>query len=630
MKLRDYQQAAVDAVFSCWDRAPAGASPLIVMPTGSGKSPTLGELVRVLVEDYACRVVVATHRRELIFQDYKAIRSIYPQAQIGIVSAGIGKKEYGHPVTIGGIQTMINKPDLLGRVDVLIVDEAHLISPVDGTSYQTLIKTLRGKNPDMRLVGLTATPFRLGQGYLTEGEEALFTSIAYSVDVKKLIVDGWLSNVVTGYATATIDLKGVGTRMGEFAANDLELASDVDKINDAVAGDIKKALDGGRTSALVFGTSVAHARRLANATRMQGISTETITGETPPGERDVIIAAFKSRKLNCITSCDVLTTGFDAPVVDVIALVRPTMSPSLYVQMVGRGMRTADNKTDCLLLDYGGNIARHGPIDNVRVRPRPPGEGDAPVKICPECCACCAASARVCDHCGFAFPDVIRKANKEASVLPALSVSVVLPKQEPKPKPKPEPQIHVVGRVEWHKHNKRNAPEGTPSTLRIDYWPVAEYAAAPCAREWICLDHQEGSFPWDKAFAWWHQHVDAPFPDSVDAAIVALNDGCMRPVKRVTTLVVKDFDTVIHIEHGPAREPGDDNDDGPPSCVSCHRQPEADCEVVYKIDSQGRKLFYQRCPLCQQRFTLWLPHSDHLEANAVDENAFNDQEDLPW
>jgi DNA repair protein RadD len=180
--------------------------------------------------------------------------------------------------------------------------------------------------------------------------------------------------------------------MGEFAANDLELASDVDKINDAVAGDIKKALDSGRTSALVFGTSVAHARRLANATRMQGISTETITGDTPPGERDVIIAAFKSRKLNCITSCDVLTTGFDAPVVDVIALVRPTMSPSLYVQMVGRGMRTAEGKTDCLLLDYGGNIARHGPIDNVRVRPRPPGEGDAPVKICPECCACCAAS----------------------------------------------------------------------------------------------------------------------------------------------------------------------------------------------------------------------------------------------
>lgn len=629
MKLRDYQQTAVDAVFAYWGRAPAGSSPLIVMPTGSGKSPTLGEIVRSLVEDYSCRVVVATHRRELIMQDYRAIRSIYLHAQIGIVSAGIGRKEYGLPVTIGGIQTMINQPLALGHVDVLIVDEAHLISPIDGTSYQALIKSLRERNPDMRLVGLTATPFRLGQGYLTEGAEALFTSIAYSVDVKKLIVDGWLSNVITGYATASIDLKGVGTRMGEFAANDLELASDVDKINDAVAADIKTALDSGRTSALVFGTSVAHAKRIANATRMLGISTEVIVGETPPGERDVIIAAFKARKVQCIASCDVLTTGFDAPVVDVIALVRPTMSPSLYVQMVGRGMRTTEGKADCLLLDYGGNIARHGPIDNVRVRPRPAGDGDAPVKLCPECCACCAASARVCDHCGYVFPDVVRKANKDASTLPALSVSVPIPtpKQEPKPKPKAEPQIHVVGRVEWHKHHKRNAPEGTPSTLRIDYFPVGEYAAGPCAREWICLNHQEGSFPWDKAFSWWHQHVDATFPDSVDTAIVALNGGCMRPVKTVTTLVVKDFDTVTFIEHGPVREFGSDDI---PQCVSCHRQPDGDCEVVYKIDSQGRKLFYERCPHCRQRFTLWLPHSDHLEATAVDENAFSDQEDLPW
>ena len=622
MKLRDYQQAAVDAVFAYWGRAPAGSSPLIVMPTGSGKSPTLGEIVRLLVEDYGCRVVVATHRRELIMQDTKAVRSVYPQAQIGIVSASVGRKEWGHPITIGGIQTMINKPLALGHVDVLIVDEAHLISPIDGTSYQSLIKSLRERNPDMRLVGLTATPFRLGQGYLTEGAEALFTSIAYSVDVKKLIVDGWLSNVITGYATASIDLKGVGTRMGEFAANDLELASDVDKINGAVAIDIKTALDSGRTSALVFGTSVAHAKRIANATRMLGISTEVIVGETPPGERDVIIAGFKARRVQCIASCDVLTTGFDAPVVDVIALVRPTMSPSLYVQMVGRGMRTTEGKPDCLLLDYGGNIARHGPIDEVKVRARPAGDGDAPVKLCPDCFACCAASARVCDHCGYAFPDVVRKANKDASALPALSVPI----------PKAEPQTHVVGRVEWHKHNKRNAPEGTPSTLRIDYFPVGEYAASPCAREWICLDHQEGSFPWDKAFSWWHQHVDAPVPDSVDAAIVLLNDGCMRPVKTVTTLVVKDFDTVIHIEHGPVREPGDDVDDDlkEPACVSCHRQTEQDCEVVYKIDSQGRKLFYERCPHCRQRFTLWLPHSDHLEATAVDENAFNDQEDLPW
>jgi len=618
MQLRDYQQAAVDAVFAYWGRAPAGASPLVVMPTGSGKSPTLGEIVRRLVVDHECRVVIATHRRELILQDLKAVRAVYPQAQVGVVSASVGRKEYGYSVTIGGIQTMINKPAMLGHVDVIIVDEAHLISPIDGTSYSALIKALRTKNPDMRLVGLTATPFRLQQGYLTEGSEALFTSIAYSAEIKPLIASGWLSNIATGYATASIDLEDVGTRMGEFASNDLELASDVDKINDAVAADVKAALDAGRTSALVFGTSVAHAKRLRLALQILGVSTDTITGETPPERRDEIITAFKARGLQCITSCDVLTTGFDAPVVDVLALVRPTMSPSLYVQMVGRGMRTADGKKDCLLLDYGGNIARHGPIDDVKVRAKPAGDGEAPMKLCPQCMACCAAAARVCDHCGFAFPEVVRKANKDASSLPALSVPV----------PKPAPVKHEVGRVEWHKHNKRDAPAGAPCTLRIEYYPPGAYAVRTVAKEWICIDHDEGSYPWNRAFEWWNEHVDAPFPDSVDEAIKVLDAGYLKPVKSVTTDMVKGFLTVTDIEHHRPREPGDD--EAAPVCVSCRQPAENDRELVYKIDAQGRKLFYERCPACRGRFSLWLPHSDHLEATAVDENAFQDQDDLPW
>ena len=544
MKLRNYQQAAVDSVFSYWDRAPSTtskpASPLIVMPTGSGKSPTLGEIVRRLVGDYGCRVVIATHRAELIVQDAKAVRSIYPMADIGIVSAGLGRREYGHAITIGGIQSLAGKPAMMGHVDVMIVDEAHLISTASGTQYHATITALRAINPDMRLVGLTATPYRLGQGYLTEGDDALFTSVCYQTDVGGLIRDGWLAHVRTGFATATINLDSVGVRAGEYASNDLELASDVDKINEAVAADVKRALDAGRTSALVFGTSVAHAKRLRNALQVIGVSSETITGDTPREERDALISLFKARSLRCITSCDVLTTGFDAPVVDVLALVRPTMSPSLYVQMVGRGMRIADGKADLLLLDYGGNIARHGPVDDVKVKPKTSGDGDAPVKICPQCMACCAASSRECDHCGFIFPAVVRKANQVASTLPALTLDMA---------PKTTPKRLDVGSVEWARHEKRGDDTARP-TLRIDYYPPGNLALKKVASEWVCIEHEEGGFAWRKAQQWWEQNVGTPFPMDVNDAVDLLNLGYMKPVVAIEIEKDGKYERVVKIHHG--------------------------------------------------------------------------------
>lgn len=555
MKLRDYQQEAVDAVFSYWDRAPSTpqrpASPLIVMPTGSGKSPTLGELTRRLVQDYSARVVIATHRAELIVQDARAVRSVWPQAPIGVYSAGLGARDVGE-ITICGVQSIVRRPEILGTRDVMIIDEAHLISPDDGTSYQRVIGHLREVNPDMRCVGFTATPYRLGQGYLTEGDDALFTSIAYDVDVKRLIRDGWLSPVVTGYATAQIDLSEVGIRMGEFAAKDLEMASDVDSINGKVADDVEKALAGGRTSAMIFGTSVAHAKRLRNEVQMRGLSCAVITGETPRDERDEIIGRFKSRSLQVLSSCDVLTTGFDAPVVDVLAIVRPTISPSLFVQMVGRGMRLADGKSDCLLLDYGGNIARHGPIDDIKVKPKGKGDGKAPTKVCPQCAATCAASSSVCDHCGYRWPAPERKANDKASNLPALSI----------PKTEEPPTRYDVGAVEWHLHRKMG-DDAAPPTLRIDYYPVDDGFGLmrKIASEWLCFDHDPGGFAWRKAQQWWADHTTAREPTSVDDAIALLDSGYLRPVVAIETKKDGKWLRVVGWTHGEARQPGDDDPD---------------------------------------------------------------------
>jgi len=441
--------------------------------------------------------------------------------------------------------------------DGWLVHNCHLVSTTATTGYQLLIEGLREQNPEVRVVGLTATPYRLGQGYLTTGKDKLFDSIVYRVAVRDLIERGHLSPLTTGAASTAIDTSDVGTSGGEFVLRDLELASDVDSINDSVAQDVINALANGRTSALLFGVSVAHATRLCWAVRARGVSCEVVTGETDQGERKKILARFKAREIQAIASCDVLTTGFDAPVVDTIALVRPTKSTSLYVQMLGRGMRVAAGKIDCIVLDYGGNIARHGPVDDVRV-PAPKGEGDgtAPIKFCPDCCAEVPAAARECPECGHAFPEVIRKANQSSSKLAVLS-STTAPVAPVRTK-------HKVGEVKWTKHEKRNDPSARP-TLRLDYY--SDGVGLKIASEWVCLEHDEGSYAWRKAQEWWARNVGGNMasPSTIDAAVALLDDGHMPTVVEIETEPDGAYTRVVRVIQARPREPGADaaDDDTP-------------------------------------------------------------------
>jgi DNA repair protein RadD len=563
MKLRAYQQEAVEAVFAYWCRAPSTtskpASPLVVMPTGSGKSVVLGETVRKLVQEYGARVLVATHRAELIKQDAKAIRSVWPMAPIGIYSAGLNRKELGHEITVGGVQSLCRVTKRLGHVDVLIVDEAHLVPATSSEQYGKLIAALRETNPDMRLLGYTATPFRSGQGYLTEGDGAVFTSIAYDVPMKRLIDEGHLSTMTTGYATAKIDTSNVSITAGEYNLRQLGEVSDTDKINDAVASDVAGGLSKGRTSAIVFATNVDHAARLRNALRMLGVSTELVTGETPQEQREEIYTRFKARKLQAITSCDVLTTGFDAPVVDIVAIVRATLAPSLFVQMGGRGTRVAEGKVGCLLLDYGGNLDRHGHIDAPIVKSKKKGSGEAPVKTCDKCLAQCAAGCRACPHCGEEFPEPEKKQmDDRASSKAALSFQAV---KEP-------PKRHRVGNVEWCKHQKRDDPDAPP-TLRLDYYsPEDGPMSVPrkIASQWICIEHEEGGYAWKKAMQWWADNVGCREPVSVDDAIALLEAGYMADVVEIETEKDKKnpkYDVVTQVRQR-RPEPRDDADEEAP------------------------------------------------------------------
>ena len=540
MQLRDYQREAVDAVYTALRRGVR--APLLVAPTGSGKSAMLGQICRDVAETWGARCLVATHRAELIRQDEAAILRVWPEGQgrVGVYSAGLGRREI-RTVTVAGVQSVARRARELGHIDVVLIDEAHLVSPKSDTQYGRLLATLRETNPDLCVVGLTATPYRLGQGLLTQGEGRIFESVAHSIDVRNLIDAGYLSPLVPARASAKIDTDGVRISGGEYLLADLELAADVDSITEAVARDIAETR---RRHVLVFGVSVAHAARLRNAIRFAGLSCETVTGETP--NRGEILADFKRGEIQCLTSCDVLTTGFDAPTVDCIAIVRPTQSPALYVQICGRGMRLAEGKNDCVVLDYGGNVARHGPIDQIRVEPKQSrGGGKAPVKMCPDCLAEVPANARHCEYCGHQFPAPVRRANESASALAPISDG----------KAKSEPIRHTVERVEYARHEK----EGKTPSMRVSYYgPGSKSPYHPIASEWVCVEHE--GFARTKAESWWTRFFPGcgPCPDSVDVALEMSRSA--RPVEAIFTVPDGKYTRVTGYVFGRMREPGEDDD----------------------------------------------------------------------
>lgn len=554
MEKRWYQTEAVEAPFAYWSKEglPDLASPCIEIPTGGGKSAVIGWTVRRLVEEHGARVIVATHRSELIEQDAHDMREVWPEAPIGIYSATLNKREWHSRVVIAGVQSAYRNAAKFGHRDVLIIDEAHLVSSDEGGQYWRLIEGLRKINPDMRLIGYTATPYRMGQGYVTSGDGALFSAIPYRVSVRKLIDDGFLAPLITGSVSASIDITDVATRAGEFVARDLELACNIQEITDHVADDVHAALLSGRRLALVYGVSVAHASFLRNALRMRGVPSEMIDGAMDRPARRAIIAAFRAGEIRALTSCDVLTTGFNVPAVDVVALVRPTQSTALYVQIIGRGMRTSPGKADALVLDYGGNIARHGPVDAIRVKAkekRDSGDALAPVKECPTCCADVPTAVRECPHCGHAFPPPQRKANKAASYLPALSIKMPMQKS-----------THDVGSYTIQLHRKRSG-DGPP-TVRVDYFEAdsSNHIGEKIASEWLCVEHEPGTFPHRKWVQWWRDNVGAKdIPGTAVDAVSRLNTGELPKIVKVVVEPDAEFTRVVKLIQLAPREPGSDD-----------------------------------------------------------------------
>jgi DNA repair protein RadD len=497
IQLRHYQQAAIQSIYD-WFGTRDG-NPLVVLPTGTGKSLVIAGLCQKIISDFEdSKILVVTHVRELIAQNYAELLQLWPDAPAGINSAGIGKRDTRQQIVFCGIQSVSEQAHKFGAVDLVLVDEAHLIPRDGATRYQKFISDLKVANPHLRVIGLTATPFRLDSGRLDEGDDALFEGVAYEYSVLKAVEEQYLSRVVSKATETLLDTTGVGTRGGEFIASELQRAVDIDATNQAAISEvIARAKVEDRRSWLVFGSGVEHCQHLAAIIRERGFSCGEVYGDTPKGERDATIAAFKRGELTAITSMGVLTTGFNAPAVDLIAMLRPTQSTGLYVQIVGRGMRLAPNKRDCLVLDFAGNIHRHGPID--AVAPKSPkkseGPGEAPVKTCPSCGSHVHAAASECIDCGFVFPKREPKIEQRAAIAPIMSDAT--------------PSWVVVEDVTFSRHQKI----GKPDSLAVTY----HLPRGGAQREWICIEHD--GYARQKAEQWWRLRAGTRMPKSVSEAL---------------------------------------------------------------------------------------------------------------
>lgn len=486
IQLRPYQSEAIDATLRYL--AENDGNPLIVLPTGTGKSIVIAEFCRQILSKWAdSKIIVVTHVRELIKQNYDELKSLWPEAPAGINSAGLKKRDYKPSIVFCGIQSVYKKATDFTKVDLVLVDEAHLIPRKTSTMYQKFLKNLKIMNPHVRVIGLTATPYRLDSGLLHSGEGSLFDGIAYEADLKDMVSQGYLTKLVSKQPKTKLDVTNVRLRGGEFIPGELERAVNKLDINAAVVREIV-AYGADRKSWLIFCSGVDHATNVAQIVRQYGITCETIFGDTPDSERDRIVADFKAGRIRALASMGVLTTGFNAPAVDLLALLRPTQSTGLYIQIMGRGMRNHPDKSDCLVLDFAGNVARHGPVD--RVNPKKPrkadGEGVAPTKTCPQCKSIVFAGVSECADCGYIWPPKQPEIDKTASTLPVMSMAA------------PAEWVKVNS-VAYRIHKK----PGKPDSMRVEY-----RCGLQVYPEWVCFEHK--GFPKDKAIKWWRARMTGP------------------------------------------------------------------------------------------------------------------------
>jgi DNA repair protein RadD len=509
MQLRPYQVEAIQAPFDYY-RAGNKGHPTICLPTGTGKSIVLGGIVHRYMDMFPnSHIFCATHSETLVQQNSNKLLSIWPQAPLGIYHAGLNRREVDAPILWAGIDSVAKKPHLFGKRSIMLIDEAHMVDWKAKTRYRRCIEGLWKANPKMKVIGLTATPWRQGLGNIDDGD-ALFTHRCYSKigieDFHEFIANDWLATLRPLRTNLQIDTSDVATTAGDFQLDELEKVTNREEITRAA---IEESLDAAadRNHWLVFCTGVKHVEDVTQWLNSYGVPAVCVHSKKPAGDPDSMDPAtnngaknlFESGQARALCNMGVLTTGYDVPSVDYIMMLRATKSAVLWVQMLGRGTRPKPADVlhrDCLVGDFAGNTKRLGCI-NDPVIPRKKGQkggGEAPVRECatwledPQTGAAVAvwmpgviehtgcrtmyhASLRVCPHCQCPAPPIKEKITKRAS-----SDALIKESEDGTP----QVEIFRVDYTSYQLHQKA----GKPDMVHVSYT-----CGIRVFHEYLCFEH---------------------------------------------------------------------------------------------------------------------------------------------
>ncbi len=497
MKLRWYQEEAVESVFYYFEHNEG--NPIIALPTGTGKSLVIAEFIRRGLNIYPeTRILMLTHVDELLKQNVATLKKIWPAAPVGIFSAALKQRDVFLPIIFGGVASVVRAIQQFGWRDLIIIDECHLLSPAAASMYQKIISALKEINPYLKVIGFSATPFRMKDGILTDG--GLFTDICYNQctvgGFNQLVTEGYIAPLIPACTESYLDVSDVSTSSGDFNQKQLQNAVNKREITERILEEVCRR-GAERNCWLIFGSGIEHVENIKEILTNWGIKSACAHSKQDNEKNTDIISSFKNGKLRALINYGKLTTGFDHPPVDLIAMMRCTMSAGLWVQMLGRGTRPSPGKENCLVLDFAKNTERLGPInDPFLPQKRTAGQGDAPVKICDACCTYNHTSARVCIFCGTEFTLKVK-------------INIVPGSKELIKSDLPVHEWFDVDTVIYTKHERG----GKSVKLKVTYF-------CESVRFYSWFDFECGGFPSKKARDWWRRAVCGDPPQTTEEAIV--------------------------------------------------------------------------------------------------------------
>ena len=555
--LRDYQIEAVESIWDYFENGGTG-NPLVVHPTGCGKTLVISGFIKSVFYKYPDqKVMILTHSKELIDQNYKKLKQFWPEAPAGIYSAGLNKRDINNNIIFAGIASIAKRAEEFGKVDLILVDECDLISDSSNTMYQRFIRGLKINNPHLKIIGLTATPFRATSGHLIDDSgTSIFTDICHNMTTvdkfNRLFEEGYLLPLIPKRTDLSYDLSKIRMRGGEFVQKDMQDVIDREELTaHAIEECIQMASD--RKVWLIFTTGIDHAINTANMLNDYGVSAKVVHSgnknhKMSSSERDQVILDFKKGEFKALVNASILTVGFDHPPIDFIAILRPIGSARLFLQILGRGTRpmyadgfdlsTTEGRLraietsglhDCLVADFGDNSRRLGPI-NDPVLPKKKGKKSgqpAPVKLCEGvtetgdlCNVWLHASLRICPHCGheFVFESKLEKQAATAELI----------KRESKPLPVVE--TFLVTTITYKTHEKIDRPP----MLKVSY-----YCGLRMFNEFVCFEHD--GYAQRKARQWWlsrTDQLDSPEGDDNEAynRLIAFPDSTADAISIIDQL----------------------------------------------------------------------------------------------